>query len=258
MPLVAHHFGEVTPAAPVGNLVLVPLVELAVLPCGLVGALLALVHPVLGAAPLWIAGVASQAALYGADGFRRLAPIILVRYPNLLESAALVASAGCLLYGLSRGTGRRMRWRLSALLAGSLAAGSLVVRDLRRKTADELRVTFIDVGQGDSPCWRGRAGSSCWLTAAAVTMIPSTRGRAWCGQSCARVASNASLVVFPIPHPDHLNGLLRVLARFEGDPVDQRRRRAQPKIQRAAGVGASGRRCDAGAGPGSTKRGVRA
>jgi len=37
MPLVAHHFGEVTPAAPVGNLVLVPAVELAVLPCGLVG-----------------------------------------------------------------------------------------------------------------------------------------------------------------------------------------------------------------------------
>jgi hypothetical protein len=67
MPLVAHHFGQVTPAAPVGNLVLVPLVELAVLPCGLVGALLALLHPVLGAAPLWIAGLASRAALYGAE-----------------------------------------------------------------------------------------------------------------------------------------------------------------------------------------------
>src|SRR5207253_2619360 len=36
-PLVAHHFGEVTPAAPLGNLVLVPLIELAILPLGLAG-----------------------------------------------------------------------------------------------------------------------------------------------------------------------------------------------------------------------------
>ena len=216
MPLVAHHFGEVTPAAPVGNLVLVPLVELAVLPCGLVGALLALIHPVLGAVPLWIAGLASRVALAGADGFRRFAPIILVRYPNLLESAALVASAGFLLYGLSRGTGRRWRWLLSALLAGSLAAGSLVVRDLRRKTADEMRLTFIDVGQGDSALLEGPGGfvmlvdgggryDDSFDTGARV-VEPVLR---------ARGIGRVDLVVLSHPHPDHLNGLLRVLARFE-------------------------------------------
>jgi competence protein ComEC len=216
MPLVAHHFGEVTPAAPVGNLVLVPLVELAVLPCGLVGALLALIHPVLGAAPLWVAGLASRTALCGADGFRRLAPVILVRYPNLLESAALVASAGFLLYGLSRGTGRRGRWLLSACLAGSLATASLVVRDLRRKTADEMRVTFIDVGQGDSALLEGPRGfvmlvdgggryDDSFDTGARV-VEPVLRAR-----GIARV----DLVVLSHPHPDHLNGLLRVLARFE-------------------------------------------
>jgi competence protein ComEC len=216
MPIVAHHFGEVTPAAPVGNLVLVPLVELAVLPCGLVGALLALIHPVLGAAPLWIAGLASRAALCGADGFRRLAPIILVRYPNLFESAALVAGAGFLLYGLSRGTGRRWRWLLAAVLAGSLAAGSLVVRDLRRKMADGMRVTFIDVGQGDSALLEGPGGfvmlvdgggryDDSFDTGARI-VEPVLRAR-----GIARV----DLVVLSHPHPDHLNGLLRVLARFE-------------------------------------------
>jgi competence protein ComEC len=216
MPIVAHHFGEVTPAAPVGNLVLVPLVELAVLPCGLVGALLALAHPILGAAPLWIAGLASRAALLGADGFRRLAPIILVRYPNLFESAALVAGAGFLLYGLSRGTGRRWRWLLAALLASSLAAGSLVVRDLSRKTADEMRVTFIDVGQGDSALLEGPGGfvmlvdgggryDDSFDTGARI-VEPVLRAR-----GIARV----DLVVLSHPHPDHLNGLLRVLARFE-------------------------------------------
>ena len=216
MPLVAHHFGQVTPAAPVGNLVLVPLVELAVLPCGLVGALLALLHPVLGAAPLWIAGVASRAALYGAEGFRRLAPVILVRYPNLFESAALVASAGFLLYGLSRGTGRRGRWLLSAFVACALAAGSLVVRDLRRRTSDEMRVTFIDVGQGDSALLEGPGGfvmlidgggryDDSFDTGARV-VEPVLR---------ARGIGRVDLVVLSHPHPDHLNGLLRVLERFE-------------------------------------------
>ena len=216
MPLVAHHFGEVTPVAPLGNLVLVPLVELAVLPCGLVGALLALFDPLLGAVPLWIAGLASRAALYGAEGFRRLAPIILVRYPNLLESAALVAGAGFLFYGLSRGTGPRARWLLSAFLAGSLAAGSLVVRDLRRKTADEMRVTFIDVGQGDSALLEGPGGfvmlvdgggryDDSFDTGARV-VEPVLR---------ARGIGRVDLVVLSHPHPDHLNGLLRVLARFE-------------------------------------------
>jgi len=215
MPLVAHHFGEVTPAAPVGNLVLVPLVELAVLPCGLVGALLAMIHPVLGAAPLWVAGLASRAALFGAEEFRRLAPVILVRYPNVFESAALVVGAGLLLYGLSRGTGRRGRYLLGALLAAALAAGSLVARDLRRKTADEMRVTFIDVGQGDSALVEGPGGfvmlidgggryDDSFDTGARV-VEPVLR---------ARGIGRVDLVVLSHPHPDHLNGLLRVLARF--------------------------------------------
>jgi len=37
-PLVAHHFGEVAPLSPLGNLALVPIVELAVVPVGLAGA----------------------------------------------------------------------------------------------------------------------------------------------------------------------------------------------------------------------------
>jgi competence protein ComEC len=216
MPLVTHHFGEVTPAAPLGNLVLVPLVELAVLPCGLVGALLAMIHPLLGAAPLLVSGLASRAALFGADLFRRLAPVILVRYPTVFESAALVAGAGFLLYGLSRGTGRRLRWLLEAGLVTSLAVGSLVLRDVRRKTAAETRVTFIDVGQGDSALVEGPGG---------FVMLIDGGGRYDDSYDTgARVVEpllrtigikRIDLMVLSHPHPDHLNGLLRVLARFE-------------------------------------------
>jgi competence protein ComEC len=101
-------------------------------------------------------------------------------------------------------------------LAGSLATASLVVRDLRRKTADEMRVTFIDVGQGDSALLEGPRGfvmlvdgggryDDSFDTGARV-VEPVLRAR-----GIARV----DLVVLSHPHPDHLNGLLRVLARFE-------------------------------------------
>jgi competence protein ComEC len=132
------------------------------------------------------------------------------------ESAALVASAGFLLYGLSRGTGRRLRWLSAAFLAGSLAAGSLLVRDLRRKMDDGMRVTFIDVGQGDSALVEGPGGfvmlidgggryDDSFDTGARV-VEPVLRAK-----GIARV----DLVVLSHPHPDHLNGLLRVLDRFE-------------------------------------------
>jgi competence protein ComEC len=188
---------------------------LAVLPCGLLGALLALIHPTLGAVPLWVAGLASQAVLCGADGFRRLAPVILVRYPNVQESAALVAGAGFLLYGLSRGTGRRRRWLLGALVAVSLATGSLAVRDWRRKASTDVRVTFIDVGQGDSALVEGPHG---------FVMLVDGGGRyddsfdtgARVIEPLLRVRGigRVDLVVLSHPHPDHLNGLLRVLGRF--------------------------------------------
>src|SRR5439155_11208679 len=44
-PLVAHWFGEVAPLAPLGNLALVPLVEMVVVPVGLAGATLGALVP---------------------------------------------------------------------------------------------------------------------------------------------------------------------------------------------------------------------
>jgi len=215
MPLVAHHFGEIAPASPLGNLVLVPLVELVILPCGLGGALLGLIHPLLGAIPLQAAGWAAKVALTGAEQFKRLAPIILVRYPNSLETAVLIVAVFCLLYGLSQGTERRRRWLFGALAGCLVASGSLFLRDLQRRSSDEMHVTFLDVGQGDSVLLEGPGGfvilvdgggryDESFDTGARV-VEPVLR---------ARGIGRVDLVVLSHPHPDHLNGLLRILARF--------------------------------------------
>lgn len=212
-PLVAHHFGEVTPVAPVGNLVLVPLVELVVLPCGLAGALLALAHPWLGALPLLLAGQASRLALGLAEVFRRFAPVLLVRYPNWFEALALVAAAACLLQ--ARVGKRRQPWLKAGAVAMLLAGTSLLAREVARRTSDDVRVTFLDVGQGDAALVEGPRGfvalvdgggryDNSFDTGARI-VEPVLR---------ARGIANLDLVVLSHPHPDHMNGLLSILKRF--------------------------------------------
>jgi competence protein ComEC len=215
MPLVAHHFGEITPAAPIGNLVLVPIVELVVLPCGLVGSLLALAHPWLGALPLLLAGLASRGALGLADLFRCFAPVVLVRFPNWCETLLLVASAALLLQTVA-GSAHQRRWCFAAgILAAVLASTSLIARDIVRRTRDDLRVTFIDVGQGDAVLVEGPHGfvalvdgggryDDSFDTGARI-VEPVLR---------ARGITRLDLVVLSHPHPDHMNGLFRILKRF--------------------------------------------
>src|SRR4029079_7726990 len=94
-PLVAHHFGEAARLSPLGNLALVPIVELAVVPVGLAGAVAGALWAPLGKLPLTAADLAARAALPIAGGFRAHGPLWLCRTPNLLETAALTA-AGCL------------------------------------------------------------------------------------------------------------------------------------------------------------------
>jgi competence protein ComEC len=215
MPLVAHHFGEITPAAPLGNLVLVPVVELVVLPFGLVGALLALAHPWLGALPLVVAGIASRIALAMSEVFRWLAPVLLVRYPNVWETLLLVTAVACLLQALMLAAGHRRAWFVATSLALLLAAGSLGAREQSRRVRDDLRVTFLDVGQGSSILIQGPKGFAALVDGGGRYDDRFDTG-ARIVEPVLRAAgiTRLDLVVLTHAHPDHLNGLLRILDRF--------------------------------------------
>jgi competence protein ComEC len=214
-PLVAHHFGEITPAAPLGNLVLVPVVELVVLPCGLVGSLLALVHSWLGALPLLVAGLGSRLALFLAEVFRRLAPVALVRYPDWCETLLLVGTTCCWLQAAAARAHRRRRWFVVGAVAGLLAAGSLVGREIGRRTERDLRVTFLDVGQGDSALVEGPGGFAALIDGGGrYDNSFDTGARIVEPVLRARGITRLDLVVLSHPHPDHMNGLFRILRRF--------------------------------------------
>jgi competence protein ComEC len=213
-PLGAHWFGEIAPAAPLGNLALVPLVELAVVPAGLAGATLGALWSPLGRWPLAVAAGAARLALAIAAGFRAHAPVWLCRMPTWPETAAATA-AGLLALVALGGPARRRRWAAGAAACALAAAGSMAVRDHLRRHRAALVATFLDVGQGDAAVVEAPGG--------AVMLIDGGGTRDGQFDTGARIVEpflrargivRLDVVALSHPHPDHLNGLFRILQRF--------------------------------------------
>jgi competence protein ComEC len=218
-PLVAHHFGEIAPLSPLGNVALVPLVELGVVPFGLAGAIAGALWPPLGVVPLAAAGLAARAALAIAGAFRAAAPLLTCRTPNWLETAALTAAGGWALAAVIRRGQQRPRDAARALgvagLAAALAFTSLATRELLRRHTRALTVTFLDVGQGDAAVVEVPGG--------AVMLIDGGGSREGQFDPGARIVepflrargiARLDVIALSHPHPDHLNGLFRIAERF--------------------------------------------
>jgi competence protein ComEC len=213
-PLCAHVFAEIAPMAPLGNLALVPLCELVVVPVGLAGAAAGAIWAPLGRWPLALAAAAAHLALAIAAGFRAHAPVWVCRAPNAFETFLSIA-AGALALVAPTARGSRRLAAGAALACALLASSSLVIRELRRRFADTLTVTFLDVGQGDAAVIEAPGG--------AVMLIDGGGTRDGQFDTGARIVepflrargiSRLDIVALSHPHPDHLNGLFRILQRF--------------------------------------------
>jgi competence protein ComEC len=214
-PLVAHVFGEIAPAAPLGNLALVPLVEVVVVPCGLLGAAAGAIWPPLGRLPLAVAAAAARLALAVAGAFRAHAPLVTCRTPDGLETATLTAAAVLALWGAAaRGRARQLAL-LAAALAAVAGAASLLGRGWARVHGRDARVTFLDVGQGDAAVIEAPGGAVMVVDGGGTfdggfdpgerIVEPFLR---------ARGIARLDVVALSHPHPDHMGGLARLVERF--------------------------------------------
>jgi competence protein ComEC len=215
-PLVAHCFGEIALAAPLGNLALVPLVEMLVVPCGLLGAAAGAVWEPLGRAPFAVAAAAARAALAVAAAFRGHAPLVTCRTPDGLETAALTAAGLLALWAVAaRGRARKLALA-GAVVAAAAGAASLLARDLARRHARDARVTFLDVGQGDAAVVEAPGGAVMVVDGGGAFDGAFDPGERIVEPFLrARGIARVDVVALSHPHPDHLNGLLRIVGRFE-------------------------------------------
>jgi competence protein ComEC len=144
--LIAHYFGHLSLAGFVANPIIVPLVGFVVVPLGLGIGFLSLAAPELGSGLVWLAEKLAALTTWLVS---RLAHLPLANFgvpsPNGLEVVLLYA----LLIG---GLALRKKIHLVAALVIAIfslgAAGAYWWGERRQR--DELRVTHLNVGQGDA------------------------------------------------------------------------------------------------------------
>lgn len=219
-PWVARIAGALPTLGMLANLIAVPIGELAALPLANGAALLGALA---GEAP-WLlplarlAGQVTAGALVALRGVARRAsivPALPVPAPSAWQLAVVVA-AGLSLYVLSTARARRA----CASAACALAALGLLLTEglLRRQGAPRgvLRVTMLDVGQGDSVLVDLPDGRAMLIDGGGEVGSPYDPGRAVVGPVlAARRRARVDVAVLSHPHPDHFGGLVSALPGVE-------------------------------------------
>jgi competence protein ComEC len=197
-PILLYHFGEVSILAAFSNLLALPLVPVVMV--------LAMLSSLLEAAGLPLAGLSMQAAgvfarwiLAVARALSGPAWVSLRIFPlSILWMAAYYPSLALAL--LARG-----RWRkpgvviLATLLSMALLFG--LVMPARPLGADAgVRITFLDVGQGDAVLVQAPSGTT-------VLVDGGMRERVLAQDLRSRGVSRIDVVVVSHPDSDHIGGL---------------------------------------------------
>lgn len=224
-PLLAYYFAEFQGGALLGNLLVTPLAEFVLLPCGLLTALVALIHPALAWPFIAISSLAGRLMLALAAQVTALGLGCPVAAPSRLV-------LGLWYVGLCLSPRRRR-------LGPSLVVAAMLIYLLPGLASPRaLRLSFLDVGQGDAAVAELPGGAvvvidTGWPTAAeranaSASPHPtplSTHFSAGTGEDKAPVGTflqrrghrRIDLLVISHRHPDHMGGAASLLRQFSVD-----------------------------------------
>jgi competence protein ComEC len=145
-PLIAHYFGHLSLAGFIANPLIVPLVGFVLVPVGLAIGFCAVIAPDAAAPLVWLVERLAFLTAWLVDLFAGL-PLanISVPAPNPLEVALLYGFILCLF--LLRG---KAQIGLAVGIAVVVAGADAMYWWRERQRYDQLRITHLNVGQGDS------------------------------------------------------------------------------------------------------------
>ncbi|MCP4447759.1 MAG: DNA internalization-related competence protein ComEC/Rec2 [Myxococcales bacterium] len=223
LPIALHHFGEVSGIAVLSNIVAVPLVTIVLLPSALLGISLSALSPALGSVVL-------VPCVAGAEWLARLCYRLEGLFPMQLRAPLgvweLFLWGGTVVLLLWNRLPPARRWPLRRrtqwlALALCMALGTWL-RGQGGQAPEHLRITFVEIGQGDAAIIE-LPGGEVWLVdgGGLPFVAPTAHGdRQWLAETPARRAllpylrhrkiRGIDLAIVSHPHPDHYVGLQAV------------------------------------------------
>jgi competence protein ComEC len=211
LPILAHHFHRASLIGILANIPIVPLSGI-ITAAGLVYALLSLVF---SSGLHWLAQLLQALIALMAHLARFFSLLPGASFPLYGPSLVMIL----LYYGilLAASWWRRTHWaKLVSLVCLFLLSSLIGARVYLSHHRSDLRVTFLDVGQGDSALLELPAGRTVLIDGGG-----SRQGEFDMGEQVVRPyllhrwVGKLDCVVLSHPHPDHLQGLMAILRDFE-------------------------------------------
>lgn len=215
-PLIAHYFGHLSLAGFVSNPVIVPLVGFVVVPLGLAISFISLAWPQL-LMPLvsvteWLLWLTGRLV----DWFASL-PFahISVPAPNLWEIGALYLLIASLLW-----LKQSRRAMIAVVLSASMLIADVAYWCHQRWARQELRVTYLNVGQGDAVVIEFPGAKTLLIDAGGTATGEFDTGEAIVGPFLrSRKILTVEYLLVSHPRIDHYGGMASIVREFAPEEI---------------------------------------